>query len=875
MEQLVNNTPPKSISKNILSHASIINPSVPIEELPSDNFIRGCRTILHNVCTALAAYRLATAKAWAQLFTDGTSRRQVALLNLIVGLVEEDGFKSIVLSTSIIPENELSETQCDAIVAEFERCGRMLGRWKKVAQRVCPEYAHLIPDDKEMCISKFAKGGLLTTDGCNTAQKVRRLLKDSIEVAAREKGLSDNEILVLEVDCWNHLRNVWLGGVTKHLDSYWNMALKESLDLISFVLRVGTNFDGVLRALEKFFGECSNYPKGKGDIFCHWMRDYHPGTHLMPVERASGSRQDLAVEGAGALYLNRPYYIEFLHECLSADDSGHILQENMFVVLSSVEMIAYARVCAILHIAICLPTRWLAGNCHKLAAYGFSVRSMGNIVDELEKAMEEIQQSPDMFLSESFMMSIFASIEAQVPPLSEYMKYFFEDKQSNTVGRRSKTLPYDELRAELFYPQDETNQRTTQVVHDLAFEVATSMLAELRDERKATHNYLSSSDGRFSAENASAADHNACLGKKASNDDAERPFACLTGNLQWFGRLGLSNAGGVAQARVNGDFERDHGHYVRGRGKKGKEADGPTLGEFIKMPKQLSDSLLIWGEEEVSSTIKYTEKALKQQRDAKQQKKELVLEEKMKKATEEFILALYYYNMYNTEKCWMTEADVDKELPKIKSKSGQLKEIKEQIRIRVIGLGWSDLHTPWSEKGKPFLPEMLSTKLKEIIRQQKHRLVPTHPPPNLPKRKALPILGTLIPQVQAMDKVSAVATSKFMADAVEEKRRREDAGFGDSFAEIQPPVMPEIDSLVGRRIDKLFEYVEPGGEHVLQWCQGEVIDAPKQNSNIVVVRWDEQYCDNGNISETHEKLLQQKWNPKSHTVGAWRMDVSL
>jgi hypothetical protein len=87
--------------------------------------------------------------------------------------------------------------------------------------------------------------------------------------------------------------------------------------------------------------------------------------------------------------------------------------------------------------------------------------------------------------------------------------------------------------------------------------------------------------------------------------------------------------------------------------------------------------------------------------------------------------------------------------------------------------------------------------------------------------------------------------------------------------------MPEIDSLVGRRIDKLFEYVEPGGEHVLQWCQGEVIDAPKQNSNIVVVRWDEQYCDDGNISETHEKLLQQKWNPKSQTVGAWRMDVTL
>ena len=56
------------------------------------------------------------------------------------------------------------------------------------------------------------------------------------------------------------------------------------------------------------------------------MKKYHPGSLLVPVTRASGSRQDLTVEGAPAVYWNRHYYLEFLKQSLDTVDN--ILHTN-------------------------------------------------------------------------------------------------------------------------------------------------------------------------------------------------------------------------------------------------------------------------------------------------------------------------------------------------------------------------------------------------------------------------------------------------------------------------------------------------------------------------------------------------------------------
>ena len=246
-----------------------------------------------------------------------------------------------------------------------------LQRWEETTKRMYPSYNHDIPPSCAMNIGKLGSGGAVTSDTCNSARKTRRLLVDCIEEAARDLSPDNENNHIIEVDCYNHLRNVWLGGMIKALSTYLNDELSDELECIDSRLRVSPNIEMVLRAVDKEFSLCANYPKGHGELFCKWMDQYHPGTLLLHVERASGSRQDLCVEGAGAIYWNRKYWIEFLDKQLRTP-GGNILQENLFIILSSSEMTALARVCSIVHLSICLPIRWLANNSHKLAEYNWS-----------------------------------------------------------------------------------------------------------------------------------------------------------------------------------------------------------------------------------------------------------------------------------------------------------------------------------------------------------------------------------------------------------------------------------------------------------------------------------------------------------------------
>ena len=91
----------------------------------------------------------------------------------------------------------------------------------------------------------------------------------------------------------------------------------------------------------------------------------------------------------------------------------------------------------------------------------------------------------------------------------------------------------------------------------MAVKVAVCTLQELRDPKKATSDYLSSAEGKFSWGGTTEEEHQACMGKMATNDPAESPFATLTQQLQSFGRVLGIHASAIGQARINGNFHRD------------------------------------------------------------------------------------------------------------------------------------------------------------------------------------------------------------------------------------------------------------------------------------------------------------------------------
>ena len=183
-----------------------------------------------------------------------------------------------------------------------------------------------------------------------------------------------------------------------------------------------------------------------------------------------------------------------------------------------------------------MPMRWLAGNTHHIGSVGYdwSTRLMGKAIDALHEAMVEIEKDGSKFLDEDFMNHIFSKIytdedgnDVPLEPLVDAMKYQYEEKQTPAVDG-SKVLPFDQLNAELFYPDQKENKATTDTAKKMAVELSNCLLQELKDPTKATSDYLTCVDGKFSWGNTSDEEHEACIGRMATNDPDESLFAALT-----------------------------------------------------------------------------------------------------------------------------------------------------------------------------------------------------------------------------------------------------------------------------------------------------------------------------------------------------------
>ena len=154
-------------------------------------------------------------------------------------------------------------------------------------------------------------------------------------------------------------------------------------------------------------------------------------------------------------------------------------------------------------------------------------------------------------------MDIFSDIYQQLPPFLEQYTHMYEENTTQFGDKiKGKVVPYAALYKELVLPESEGNQDTDDITKKLGSIAAAALLVELRDERKTTVYYLSSSDGKFSWKNTSVDLHEAGLMKITANDHVERSFGGTARQLQYFGCIGLTSAGDVDQVKRNGDLSR-------------------------------------------------------------------------------------------------------------------------------------------------------------------------------------------------------------------------------------------------------------------------------------------------------------------------------
>jgi len=199
---LANRVPPTSIQASILAMArSFFHGGDIVHELPCLKSIGIMRSALLWTTKSLAAYRLGSADSWKQLHTNKTSRRQISLVNVVVGLLGTDGvLKLICLSGSIIAEDSTAENQSRAIISSFHESAQLLADWIETTKEMYPgreDLVNLIPKPSSMCVSKLLNG-MISTDTCNTTRLTWSTVINHIYRICIEKGMSAKYLKILE-----------------------------------------------------------------------------------------------------------------------------------------------------------------------------------------------------------------------------------------------------------------------------------------------------------------------------------------------------------------------------------------------------------------------------------------------------------------------------------------------------------------------------------------------------------------------------------------------------------------------------------------------------------------------------------------------------
>jgi len=722
-----------------------------------------------------------------------------------------------------------------------------------------PNLLQDIPTPDGIDIKKLGKNGLIMTDSCNAAQKARRLLKYEIG--------GD----VHDLDCFHHLRNVWIKGMEKSVSASLRSLLSDSLEKVPFELRVSCVYSAIARAWDKFFSLCANYPKGQGEHFAAWLKVNKPGTPLHHVVGAQGSRHDLCLMAAPAIYMNRHICFEYADYLLRLPHKqDNILLRCLFVLMTSEEIIAQSRLFAIFYISFCLPMRWLAAKTPELHEWEWGPISNCGAIDTLRLKMMDLVEDPTNILDEDFMMGMFSEYINILPPFKTYWEHLFEKKRMIVVASESgaKVLPYAELRKELFHPSDSTNAATNNRLVELAGVAAQAILNELHDEKKATYKYLSISESKYCVSGCPLEVQKALRGLEATNDRSESALGGTTRQLQLHGRISIQNAAAVADAKSNGYFRR----FTN------KDKDRiHTKGMFYQFCPEIRQCLLQYAIQVAPTVVSTNREDLDNQREAKRKKEEMMEQKGLMKAKESTIEASYYWEMYRSDACWKNVRTMKTMLGRLNSESAKLEALKENIRMRVIGFGWTQFAITWSSKGKKRSVVELTHHMKMIIKEEKKLTPPSDPAIQLPTRAELPVLGTATQQLIDSNETAQIDEEQFRKEVEELRQQREDRGEGSIYSALQPLVCPEPDELVDKRIDVLYSFTLDSGEKVLRWCQGKVIALVADTSKpTVCVRWDAMPDVEGKEDvneETQQVVPPRKFNKNDE--GAWRLDINV
>lgn len=480
--------------------------------------------------------------------------------------------------------------------------------------------------------------------------------------------------------------------------------------------------------------------------------------------------QDLDYDAATPIYVNRPYLVEYLHSHVFSANHKNILEDFLYQALMTNQFIAMSRANAAIDLRISRPHRWLAGKTSELREW--SPIKMNWVLDIIDEAFQKAKNNGSALLDPTW--EIFADVADAQPLFKEYLEFTYNHDVVLSPNGQTRHLHYKLSLAEILDPADETNMRTQSKTVEYIQVQAAAALEKMYDSKLAISDKLSSQDGVNSCGKQETA-HAALRGCNSTNDaTAESVFGAWKLERRRNPGISVRRSSGLAQARVSKSLAHaDSVVHRKGRldpaakAARRRQTSG-MFGFFHALPHTEKVALVEMCRAQRKAQRKLDREDWEELHTLRSHTRKTNSQLELEALIKNFAMALSFFDRYQQRGIRSVDA-MAAHLHNLATVQLQLDWLREQIEMRVIGLGWVEFRAHWSSSSDEQVGSVsdLMAQLKEILDEEKERQIPEAAPAPIMQRKTFKQLGTPTAQAEALaDQRLSISAEQLLAAAV-------------------------------------------------------------------------------------------------------------
>ena len=214
---------------------------------------------------------------------------------------------------------------------------------------------------------------------------------------------------------------------------------------------------------------------------------------------------------------------------------------------------------------------------------------------------------------------------------------------------------------------------------------AQAALDKMHDKKVSLADKLASCDGANTLE-ANAVGHAKTKGVHSNNDAVENKFASADFVMRTYRNISVLHASGYVQQRAATDFDRAK-NVVSNKRKQLGDGEAPRDGFYWRQSSELRRAIIELARKERVNAVKQDRADRRAHDDEKLARREEAVQRTLESVVERYAAAKEFYDQWAAQGA-RTPAQLDEQLQG-RSLTDQIGELRRQIEMRTLGLGWT------------------------------------------------------------------------------------------------------------------------------------------------------------------------------------------